>query len=503
MIEVDDLDALARADLLESLGATTWRVDFADRSASLSGKGRAKLDLGSKEIRSLDDFLQIFHADDQSQLVSALSKLEKTTAKFQVELRLESAKPSARWVLVSGRPISENKVTRGAFGYLIEITERVHQRLLFFESQQRFKAIFNQTFQFIGLLERDGTLIEANETALDFGGVDLRSVQGLKFWETPWWSDTGEVRKQLTQAIETAAKGKLVRYEVEMISSSGYSITVELTIRPVQNDEGQVIYLIPEARDITDKKEVHEQLISLNRELEQKIEQRTKELKESIEDLESFGYSVSHDLRTPLRAINGFSGIMSEEYGDQLDEQGNRLIERIQENTSKMGQLIDDLLLFSRTSRLALQPASVDMNEIFGQAVAELRHHWPKSHVQLQRLPVVDGDERLLYQVAMNLLGNAMKYSSRRDQSEVHVTAEATETEFIFAISDNGIGFDPAFANGLFGVFNRLNSGKDFEGSGVGLSIVKKIVDKHEGRVWAEGRPDDGATFYFSLPAKN
>lgn len=497
----NDLRALAFSDLLKNLGATAWELDFIDRTASVSGEGAARLGIQQATINSVDSLLHVFHEDDRKQLRSAFSKIEKTATRFQIEVRLTSGKASARWVLVHGRAIVENQVTRGAFGYLVEITERVHQRLLFHESQQRFKAIFNQTFQFIGLLDRDGTLIEANETALDFGGVALYEVQGNKFWDTPWWADKGEVRQQLIHSIETAAKGKLVRYEAEMIGSSGYSITVELTIRPVMNEENQVIYLIPEARDITDKKEVHEQLILLNRDLELKIEQRTKELKETIDDLESFAYSVSHDLRTPLRAIKGFSTIVQDDYGSQLDEGGNRLIKNIHENAGKMGQLIDDLLLFSRTSRVALQPTSVDMNEVFGQALAELRHHWPNSTVRLERLPVVDGDERLLYQVVMNLLGNAMKYSSKKEASIIHVSAVEENGAFQFAVRDNGIGFDPDFASGLFNVFNRLNSGKEFEGTGVGLSIVKKIIDKHGGKVWAEGKLQEGATFYFSIPS--
>ena len=215
-------------------------------------------------------------------------------------------------------------------------------------------------------------------------------------------------------------------------------------------------------------------------------------------ELEAFSYSVSHDLRAPLRAIDGYARILLEDYGPSLDAEAQRVCRVISDNVRNMGQLIDDLLNFSRLSRTAMVPVPVDMHAL---AAAEYRSlAAPGIRFDLGPLPGAVGDPRLLRQVWVNLLSNAVKFSARREQPIITVRGEETGGECIYTVSDNGAGFDMQYAEKIFEVFQRLHSAQEFEGTGVGLAIVQRVVERHGGRVWAEGQMDRGASFHFALP---
>jgi signal transduction histidine kinase len=236
--------------------------------------------------------------------------------------------------------------------------------------------------------------------------------------------------------------------------------------------------------------------------LERRVEERTSELVSINRDLESFCYSVSHDLRAPLRAIDGFSKALETHLADNLDDPGRRFLGTIRKNTQRMGQLIDDLLRFSRLGRQAIKPVEVAMRPLVTSLAEDLRATEPARVLELRvgDLPPAACDQDLIRHVWTNLLSNAMKYTCGRAPAVVEVTGEPTGAEIRYAVTDNGAGFDPRFSDKLFGVFQRLHTTAEFEGNGVGLAIVEKIVSRHGGRVWAEGRLDAGATFGFSLP---
>jgi light-regulated signal transduction histidine kinase (bacteriophytochrome) len=236
--------------------------------------------------------------------------------------------------------------------------------------------------------------------------------------------------------------------------------------------------------------------------LEQRVEERTAELSATNKELEAFSYSVSHDLRTPLRAINGYSVMLREDYEEKLDTEGNRIIGNIIANAKMMGQLIDDLLAFSRLGKKELKRAPVDMQLLVKTAIDGLLQYEPENKftVQINALPVVRADEVMIKQAVVNLLGNAIKYSSKRETAEIEIGFEDAEEKIIYYIKDNGAGFDMAYADKLFKVFQRLHSQEEFDGTGVGLALVKRIIEKHKGEVWASGAENMGATFYFSLP---
>lgn len=245
-----------------------------------------------------------------------------------------------------------------------------------------------------------------------------------------------------------------------------------------------------------------EELKRLNAELEERVIMRTEQLAAANKELESFSYSVSHDLRAPVRAIAGFSKLLADQHENQLNAEAKRKLGIVRSEAARMGALIDDLLAFSRLGRQSLQSASVDMTELVRLNFESLAaaSEGPTPVLRLGSLPPGQGDRSLLAQVWINLLANAIKFSSKKDNPTVEVSAVTDAQEHIYYVRDNGAGFDPRYAAKLFGVFQRLHASDEFPGTGVGLALVQRIIARHGGRVWAEGAPGEGATFYFTLP---
>jgi two-component system sensor kinase len=240
---------------------------------------------------------------------------------------------------------------------------------------------------------------------------------------------------------------------------------------------------------------------SLNK-LNEQLEEERKKLEDANDELEAFAYSVSHDLRVPLRAIDGFSRILVEDYQENLDDEGKRLIDIIRENTKKMGQLIDDILQLSRAGRHEINLTEIDMETLIQTVFNELKQSNQERDIELELepLPQVYADRTLLQQVISNLLSNSIKFTTPRDTSIIKVGFQVAKKEYIYYVQDNGVGFNMKYSGKLFGLFQRLHGQNEFEGTGVGLSIVQRIIRRHGGDVWGEGEVDKGATIYFSLP---
>ena len=255
-------------------------------------------------------------------------------------------------------------------------------------------------------------------------------------------------------------------------------------------------------RAVAERKRAEDDLRELNVELERRVADRTTQLEAANKELEGFSYSVSHDLRAPVRAISGFSRMLFEDHGDQLNEEARRMLGVVQSEAHRMGILIDDLLAFSRLGRKVIQNTALDMAALARAAFEELRaqHQGPAVEFHLGLLPRGMGDKTLLGQVWVNLLANALKFSSKREKPLIEVSAISDAKEHIYFVRDNGAGFDPRYQSKLFGVFQRLHDSSEFPGTGVGLALVQRIVVRHGGRIWADGKPNEGATFYFTLP---
>ncbi len=289
--------------------------------------------------------------------------------------------------------------------------------------------------------------------------------------------------------------------EVRMRRTDGEWRWFQVRSRPSPRPGGQTLWN-GVTTDITERKEVERQIRELNTVLEQKVLERTAKLEAANKELESFSYSVSHDLRAPLRAINGYARILAEDYGASLDAEGQRLLDIVRSEALRMGRLIDDLLKFSRLGRQPLQIEPTDMTMLAGEVYQDLLIRMPDREVDfsLSPLPRALGDESLLRQVWVNLLDNALKYTRPRKRAGITVTGSIQGNEATYTVKDNGAGFDMKYAGKLFGVFQRLHESHEFEGAGVGLALVQRLIQRHGGRIWAESEVDKGATFHFTLP---
>jgi PAS domain S-box-containing protein len=280
----------------------------------------------------------------------------------------------------------------------------------------------------------------------------------------------------------------------------GSGFPVEYVRTPIRDERG-IVGAIVTFQDITERKKADEQIRQLNANLERRVLERTAELAATNRELEAFSYSVSHDLRAPLRSISGFSQALLEDYSDRLDEDGQDMLRRVNTAGQRMAQLIDDLLNLSRVTRPEMRRESVDLSALARTIAADLQQGQPERQVEfvIQKPVVGTGDVRLLRVVLENLLGNAWKFTGKQDHAAIEFGVKQEAGESVYFLRDDGVGFDMAYADKLFGTFQRLHSLKEFEGTGVGLATVQRIIQRHGGRIWAEAAVGQGATFYFTL----
>ncbi len=290
-------------------------------------------------------------------------------------------------------------------------------------------------------------------------------------------------------------------YDTQRMTKSGQLVDVSVAMSPVRYQHGEIIAVFLVIREITERKQHEDAMRQSNEQLEWLVAERTHELEVLNHELEAFSYSVAHDLRAPLRAIDGFGNLVLSKYGDKLDDEGKDYLERMREGSRKMYALIEDLLRLSQISRQAMQTSPVDLSALAREVVSVLQDLDSSRQIEWSIAPEVQvvGDSGLLRVVLQNLLGNAWKYSAKRQQAciEFGVTEQADRPAYF--VRDNGAGFDMAYASKLFGAFQRLHLATEFPGTGIGLAIVARIIQRHGGAVWAEGAVDQGATFWFTL----
>ncbi|NJD07321.1 MAG: PAS domain S-box protein [Methylococcaceae bacterium] len=312
-----------------------------------------------------------------------------------------------------------------------------------------------------------------------------------------------ERQPEETTILEQIRQGKTVKhFETARLRKDGQAIDISVTVSPLRDIRGRVVGASKIARDISERKASERELRRYRAHLEELVAERTRELELANRELEAFTYSASHDLRTPLRAIDGFSRMLASRCENQLDSEGQRLLKVVRNNAARMSQLIDGILAFSRCGRLQIKSGEVDMKRLAEAAWMDLSPLREGRDIRLQLSPLnpAKGDPLLLRQVWSHLLTNAIKFTATRPEAHIEVGSVSATVETCYFVKDNGVGFDPSYAHKLFGVFQRLHAVEEFAGTGIGLAIVKRIVARHGGRVEAEGRPGEGATFRFSLP---
>ncbi|KAB2932800.1 MAG: PAS domain S-box protein [Rhodocyclaceae bacterium] len=403
-------------------------------------------------------------------------------------------------VLIEGSCVlAEIGGERQIIGIARDITEVQRAQDALRQSEEKFAKVFHSSPDGIMILRaEDGLIFDINESfeqLLERSRDEVvgRTVNDVGLWARP------ELRAGFL--AELRARGMVVGYEFELRTKSGR--VRDMTVSTALIDIGGVPCLISIARDITDQRRAEEEIRNLNVTLEHRVQERTVELEEAVREMESFSYSISHDLRAPLRAIAGYARIVEEDYAAAIDAEGKRLLGRIAGGAIRMGELIDDLLDFSRIGRADLKKSPVDMNLVVRDVIGELDEAGAnRRQFDIGDLPQAEADRGLLRQAWMNLLSNAVKYSRQRDPARIEVGGAIEGDELHYWVRDNGAGFDMAFSDKLFKVFQRLHRDPSFEGTGVGLALVARIVHKHGGRVWAEGAPEAGATFHFTLPSR-
>jgi len=573
------------------------------------------------------------HPDDRERVFKEWYQAAINNLSFYSEYRFQNHQGVTTWVL--GQATSVRSAHQEIIGYVGTITDisdrkeiesKLEQRVLertvqLQASEVRFRAIFNQTFQFISLLEPDGTIIEINQTALDFGGVSLADCVGKPLWKTTWWRISTQTQEQLKQAIAQAASGSFIRYEVDVQGATGQVITLDFSLKPIKDETGKVMLLIFEGRDISERQVLEQELASreklLNaffeaaasanvglcihdeelrfvqinqtladingssieehlgktltevipniapfavpmleqvqntgkpiidveissatpqlpgvkrdwlisyfpifeneqkvvavgvilteiterKQAEEKIKAANIDLARSNKELENFAYVASHDLQEPLRKIKSFTELLARDYRGQLNENADKYINYITDGTSRMQALINDLLTYSRVGRIELNKQPTNLNLVLDQVKTDLSVVIAENNaiITATSLPTVQANPVQMAQLFQNLIANSIKFRGE-NSPKIHISSQLQQEKWLISIQDNGIGIKPEYSERIFVIFQRLHSRSQYPGTGIGLAICRKVVERHGGEIWVKSELGKATIFYLTLP---
>jgi PAS domain S-box-containing protein len=591
------------------------RFDGSYGPVYVSPKLKQYFRMEASEMHRIADFI---HPEDLSRWRSSIEEAKANDSPWFFEGRLLYPDGEIKWWRGSSVMSLKNEEGRLYNGIMMDITEQKQIEEKILRNQKRYEAIFNSQYQFMGLLTPDGILIEVNETALNFAGLRPEEVIGKPFWECYWWAISERSREQLKQSVAKAAKGEFIRYEADILGKGGIIASIDFSIKPVLDDHGKVIMLIPEGRDITQRKlleqksraqeeqirlfvkhtpaavamfdsqmrymiasdrwytdygltgveiigkshyqvfpeinkvqewkDIHQrclngaiekkeqdpfvredgtmdwlryeiypwrmsndkiggiimftEVITEKIKAQENLEKLNEQLLESNRELEQFAYVASHDLQEPLRMVSSFLQLLEKKYKEQLDAAAKQYIHFAVDGSERMKVLINDLLKFSRVGTAADEHVEVDCNEVMANVVNvyEEKIREAAGVIDVSALPVIKANKTQIEQLFQNLVGNAIKY---RGKQAPHITIACDEGEdgkWEFYVKDNGIGIERKFFEKIFVIFQRLHGKNEYSGTGIGLAICKKIVERHGGKIWIESEPGKGTTFYFTLP---
>ena len=455
---------------------------------------------------SYDNWRQLLHPDDAEATENALLSAVEEKTPFAIEFRCKTKGENWRWILGRGKVVEidkEGNAVRLA-GSHTDIAERKQAEIELKERNQFVDAIleYSPIGFAVNTIDEGAVVFTSHKFAEIYGfpPEDIRTVDEFfeKVYPDPVFRE--QMRERIMADIASGDPSQMRWENIPIATATGEHKVVTASNIPLWEQN----LMISTIQDVTERARAEDEIHRLNEELEQRVVERTAQLEAANKELEAFSYSVSHDLRAPLRAIDGFSRILIEDHAQQLPPGVTRLLGIVRSNTQQMGALIDGLLAFSRLSRQPVNKRTVDTTDLIRQVVDTLQVDMEGREVEFEigTLPVCQGDPTLLKQVWMNLLANALKFTRERDVAKIKIGCDENKREQVFFIKDNGVGFDMRYADKLFGVFQRLHHSEEFEGTGVGLAIVQRIIHRHGGRIWVEGEVDQGATFYLALPRK-
>jgi PAS domain S-box-containing protein len=382
-----------------------------------------------------------------------------------------------------------------------DITDRKRALEELRRSEELFRKLVEGVQDYaICMLDADGRVISWNTASERIEGYQHEEIVGQHFSYV--FSNEDKERGKPEEALKQAQRNGRFEGEVWLVRKDGSGYWANIVLTPLRDADGKITGYSEVIRDITERKRHQEQFRRFNAELERRVVQRTAELEAANKELESFSYSVSHDLRAPLRHIDGFVEMLQRVAAPRLDPDCCSMLKTIDDSAKRMDRLIQDLLTFSRSGRTEMLRTRVNMATLIEKICHDLRPEIGQRKVvwAINPLPEVDADPVLLRQILVNLLSNAIKYTRPLSEARIEMGACDNEEEHVFFVKDNGVGFDPQYASKLFGVFQRLHPAREFEGTGIGLAIVRRIISRHGGRTWAESALGKGATFYFTLP---
>ena len=379
-----------------------------------------------------------------------------------------------------------------------EITKRKKVEAELRSSEERLRILFEFAPDAYYLNDLKGHFVDGNKAAEEVTGYKREELIGRSFLKLKLLPP-GQIPKAALLLTKNALGQPTGPDDFTFTRRDDTRVQLEIRTFPVKIKGKTLVLGI--ARNVTDHKWAEEEIRRLNKELEQRVIERTRQLEDANKELEAFAYSVSHDLRAPLRSIDGFSQVLLEDYTDKLDEQGKDYFRRVRVATQRMAQLIDDMLKLSRVTRSRMHREAVNLSELAQAIATELQQRQPERQVEfvIAKGLTVNGDERLLEVVLENLLENAWKFTRKHAHAKIEFGCSETDGKRAYFVCDDGVGFDMAYVDKLFGPFQRLHSATEFEGTGIGLATVQRIIHRHGGQIWGEGAVEGGATFYFTL----